>query len=81
MISDVRFRSMSASERSEARELARRELARDEARVIGRVLPARLGAFPERLPLDSWWRAAGEKSGPNIRIFAAMRPRFCSRLD
>ena len=70
---------MSASERSEARDSARRELAREDARVMGRVLPARLGAL--RLPLEIWLRASAEKSGPKVRMFAAMRPRFCSRLQ
>jgi len=67
----------------EVREVAprRKEEAREEARVMGRVLPARLGALPEReLPEESMLRAVGENRGPRVRTLAAIRPKFCSRL-
>lgn len=73
----VRLTSIS----EESRESERRELARESARVMGRVLPARLEALPRltRL-LDENVLRWPLKSGPRVRTLAAIRPKFCSRL-
>ena len=90
----VRLSSITEDEsRIDPREAVRRE--EDNERVMGRVLPALLGVLVLRRPLllleedddedppvgfrlDDDDR--GVKRGPSVRAFAAISPRFCSRL-